>query len=124
MLAEDGDPVEDVDGSGHPFGADESFLAEGVSGGEEVWLGQDRHYAGWDGGLDLDLGGMGLRLAGEGRWAGNLQFYAPNAPQVLCLEPVSHATDLPNRAFLVPYGDMDWLPPGGRMEGGVSLTLR
>ena len=96
----------------------------GVSGGEENWLGQDRHYAGWDGALEFDLGETRLLLRGEGRWAGNLQLYAPNAPQVLCLEPVSHATDLPNRAFLTPYGDMDWLPPGGTMEGGVSLTLR
>ena len=96
----------------------------GVSGGEENWLGQDRHYAGLDGALEVDLGETRLLLRGEGRWAGNLQLYAPNAPQVLCLEPVSHATDLPNRAFLTPYGDMDWLPPGGTMEGGVSLTLR
>ena len=54
----------------------------------------DHCYAGWDGAamVEDDLGIITLRAAG----ALHLHLYAPETPDILCLEPVSHLPDAVN----------------------------
>jgi aldose 1-epimerase len=72
----------------------------------------DHCYAGWDSTavVEDDLGIITLRAAG----APHLHLYAPPAPDILCLEPVSHLPDAVNA------GGMPLCAPGET----ISLSLR
>ncbi|WP_296718022.1 aldose 1-epimerase [Erythrobacter sp.] len=72
----------------------------------------DHCYTGWDGAavVEDDLGTITLRAAG----APHLHLYAPQAPDILCLEPVSHLPDAINA------GGMPLCAPGET----ISLSLR
>jgi aldose 1-epimerase len=74
----------------------------------------DHCFAGWDGTATIedDLGAIHLTARG----ASFLHLYAPENGATLCLEPVSHAPDAPNRA----PAEMTVLPPGCT----ASLTMR
>ena len=94
--------------------------------GEEVTLaGLDTHFAGWDGRATLrHPDGTLLRLDATGAWAGNVQVYKPPGVDALCVEPVSHVPDAPNRPVLAPLGPMAVLRPGETLEGRLLLTAR
>lgn len=74
----------------------------------------DHCFAEWSGKatIDDDLGAIAIDASG----APNLHLYAPADGSALCLEPVSHTPDAPNRA----PAEMIVLPP----ECSASLTLR
>lgn len=72
----------------------------------------DHCFIGWDGVAEVvdDLGTITLAA----KSAGLLHLYAPQAPEILCLEPVNHTPDAANA------GAMPLCAPGET----VSLTLR
>lgn len=74
----------------------------------------DHCFAGWQGSATIsdDLGTIALEADG----APNLHLYAPAGGDPLCLEPVTHTPDAPNRA----PDEMIVLPPGC----SASLTMR
>lgn len=94
----------------------------GVDGDEAAYLGLDTHFAGWDGMAEIVQPDCRLRLVASRALAGNLQVFAPGGDAVLCVEPVSHLPDAPNRPDLARYGGLTLLPPGGVLAGGVVLT--
>ncbi|UFN50375.1 aldose epimerase [Roseomonas sp. OT10] len=100
----------------------EALPSPGLEGGEADWLGLDGHFAGWDGVARLELGGAPLELRAEGAWAGNLQVYAPRDKAVLCVEPVSHITNVLHRRALAPWGDMAWLAPEESLSASLTLA--
>lgn len=106
------------DARGLPVAAQPST---GLDGGEAAYEGLDTHFAGWDGVAEILRPDLRLRLAAEGAWARNLQVFAPAGGDVLCVEPVSHVPDAPNRPEFAPCGPMVMLPPGGAL--GARLTL-
>lgn len=106
------------DARGLPVAAQPST---GLDGGEATYEGLDTHFAGWDGVAEITRPDLRLRLAAEGAWAHNLQIFAPAGGNVLCVEPVSHVPDAPNRPEFAPYGPLVMLPPGGAL--GARLTL-
>ena len=110
-----------VDGRGLPVRA---LPSEGLSGGSEAWLGQDLQFAGWDGEAALDLGPARLHLRTEGAWTRCAQVFAPEAAPVLCVEPVSHVTDVVNRPQFAASGGMALLRPGETLEAGLTLSAR
>jgi aldose 1-epimerase len=61
-------------------------------------------------------------LAAQGAWARNLQIFAPGGGNVLCVEPVSHVPDAPNRPEFAAYGPLVMLPPGASLDASVLLT--
>lgn len=94
----------------------------GIDGDEAAYLGLDTHFAGWDGTAEIARPDCRLRLVASGALAGNLQVFAPGADAVLCVEPVSHVPDAPNRPDLAPHGALTLLPPGAALRGDVVLT--
>jgi aldose 1-epimerase len=95
----------------------------GLNGADEVLLGLDTHFAGWDGAAAIAWpDGRALTLRAAGAWATNLQVYAPRGGTTICVEPVSHAPDAPNRPEAAAHGAMHLLAPGETLRG--SLTLR
>ena len=110
-----------ADARGLPLRAEPS---DGLSGGEEVWLGRDAQFAGWDGEAALDIGPARLRLRVEGAWTRCVQVFAPEATPVLCVEPVSHITDAANRPQFAAAGGMAMLRPGEALEAGLTLSAR
>jgi aldose 1-epimerase len=93
-----------------------------LDGAETDCLGFDTHFAGWDGTATLrHPDGTTLRMAAQGAWATNLQVFAPPGTPVLCVEPVSHLPDAPNRPVLAPLGPMAMVAPGGTIGGRITL---
>jgi len=74
----------------------------------------DHCFAGWSGQATIRDGRGTIAIGADG--APHLHLYAPADGSALCLEPVSHTPDAPNRA----PGEMIVLPPGC----SASLTLR
>jgi aldose 1-epimerase len=103
-----------------PIGAEPCI---GVEGGEDIWLGTDGHYPGWNGVAVLQRPDATVTLEATGDWAHNLQFYAPAEHPVLCLEPVSHVPDVINRPALAPFGPMRVLARGETLEGRIHLGI-
>lgn len=94
----------------------------GVDGDEAAYEGLDTHFAGWDGMAEIrHPDGLRLRLAAEGAAARNLQVFAPRGAAMLCVEPVSHVPDAPNRPALAPLGPMALLAPGARLSARILL---
>lgn len=94
----------------------------GVDGGEDAFEGLDTHFAGWDGKAAIGRPDLRLSLAASGAWAANLQVFAPAGGNVLCVEPVSHVPDAPNRPAFAAHGPMAVLPPGGALEGRLAIS--
>lgn len=94
----------------------------GVDGDESVYEGLDTHFAGWDGAAEILRPDLRLRLRAEGAWARNLQIFAPAGAAVLCVEPVSHVPDAPNRPAFAPHGALVVLPPGGVLDARLLLS--
>ncbi len=99
--------------------------SDGLDGDATAYEGLDTHFAGWDGMAEIVRPDLRLRLAASGAFAGNLQIFAPAASGgggILCVEPMSHVPDAPNRPEFAAFGSLTMLPPGGVLEGGISLT--
>jgi aldose 1-epimerase len=99
--------------------------SQGIDGDEAAYGGLDTHFAGWDGLAELRRPDFRLRLVASGALASNLQVFAPAASGgdgVLCVEPVSHLPDAPNRPELARFGPLAMLPPDAVLQGGVRLT--
>ena len=95
-----------------------------LEGDEGTYLGLDTHFAGWDGEAVLrHPDGAAFRMRARGAWATNLQVFAPPGAPVLCVEPVSHLPDAPNRPVLAPLGPMAVLAPGETISGRLALSL-
>jgi aldose 1-epimerase len=94
----------------------------GVDGGEAEYEGLDTHFAGWDGVAEIIRPDLALRLAASGAWAGNLQVFAPAGSSILCVEPVSHVPDAPNRPDFARFGPLTLLPPGGALQAALRIT--
>lgn len=101
-------------------GAAEPFA--GLDGGEDVLLGLDTHFPGWNGAARLEWPGLALRLDATGALATNLQVFAPRDRSVLCVEPSSHLPDAPNRPTMARFGPMRMLDPGAALTGVITLT--
>lgn len=94
----------------------------GVDGDEAAYEGLDTHFAGWDGAAEINRPDLRLRLAASGAWSGNLQVFAPAGGNVLCVEPVSHVPDAPNRPAFAEHGPMAVLPPGGALSARLVIA--
>lgn len=95
---------------------------EGVDGDEATYEGLDTHFTGWSGEAVIERpDGLRLALQGEGAAARNLQVFAPAGEPVLCVEPVSHVPDAPNRPALAPLGPLALLAPGATLETTIRL---
>ncbi|MCK8785871.1 aldose epimerase [Roseomonas sp. NAR14] len=99
--------------------------ARGIDGDEAAYLGLDTHFAEWDGAAAIRWpGGPALDLAASGAWARNLQVFAPAGAAVLCVEPVSHVPDAPNRPEFARHGAMTLLGPGESLAARLVLSVR
>ncbi|MBK1660009.1 aldose epimerase family protein [Paracraurococcus ruber] len=94
----------------------------GVDGDDAAYEGLDTHFAGWDGVAEIRRPDMALRLQASGAWAGNLQVFAPPGSGILCVEPVSHVPDAPNRPEFAVHGPLTLLPPGAALEARLLLS--
>ena len=95
--------------------------SSGVDG--EEFEGLDTAFAGWDGVAEIAWPDATLHLAASGAWAGNLQVFAPSGGNVLCVEPVSHVPDAPNRPEFAALGALTMLPPGAALEAQLLLRV-
>lgn len=100
----------------------EEHPTSGVDGGEAAFEGLDTHFAGWDGAAEIVYPGLRISLRADGAWAGNLQVFAPAGGDVLCVEPVSHVPDAPNRPAFARCGPMAVLPPGGALSARLAIA--
>ncbi len=96
--------------------------SDGLVGDEAAYEGLDTHFAGWDGVAEILRPDFRLRLAAQGAWSRNLHVFAPGGGNVLCLEPVSHVPDAPNRPDFAGYGPLTMLAPGGTLGASLLLT--
>ncbi|MDO9707578.1 aldose epimerase family protein [Paracraurococcus lichenis] len=94
----------------------------GVDGDEAAYEGLDTHFAGWDGVAEIRRPDLALRIAAAGAWAGNLQVFAPAGSGILCVEPVSHVPDAPNRPDFARFGPLGMLAPGESLQARVLLS--
>jgi aldose 1-epimerase len=95
---------------------------EGLAGAEAALDGLDTHFAGWLGLAGIARpDGLHLGLRAEGAWARNLQVFAPPGAGILCVEPVTHAPDAPNRPAAARHGAMHVLAPGGTLAARLEL---
>lgn len=94
----------------------------GLNGDDAVLLGLDTHFAGWDGVATITWpDGTGITLRAEGAWARNLQVFAPQGGDVLCVEPVSHTPDAANRPANAVHGAMHVLAPGAALDASLMI---
>jgi aldose 1-epimerase len=94
----------------------------GVDGAEPAYEGLDTHFAGWDGVAEVARPDLTLRLEASGAWAGNLQVFAPGGSHILCVEPVSHVPDAPNRPDFARFGPLSLLAPGETLHAALRIA--
>jgi aldose 1-epimerase len=94
----------------------------GVDGAEPAYEGLDTHFAGWDGMAEIAGPDLALRLEASGAWAGNLQVFAPAGSHILCVEPVSHVPDAPNRPDFARFGPLRLLAPGETLQAALRIA--
>ncbi|MES2712193.1 MAG: aldose epimerase [Pseudomonadota bacterium] len=97
--------------------ADPGFTAAPV----EALIGTDAHFAGWGGAALLEDTALRLELRAGGAWARNLQLYLPPHADSICLEPVSHIPDAPNRPALAQHGALGLLAAGAARRAWFRL---
>lgn len=93
----------------------------GLIGDEAAYEGLDTHFAGWDGTAEILRPDLHLHLEASGAWSRNLHVFAPAGSSILCLEPVSHVPDAPNRPDFAGYGPLTMLPPGCSLAASLLL---
>ncbi len=94
----------------------------GIAADEAGLIGLDNFFAGWDGAARLITPAGIITLTATGDFAAGVQVYAPPAQPVICVEPVSHMPDAPNRPALAAAAPMRLLAPGQSLHGTIRLT--
>ncbi|TDH61769.1 aldose epimerase [Dankookia rubra] len=94
----------------------------GVDGAEPAYEALDTHFAGWDGVAEIVRPDLALQLRASGAWAGNLQVFAPAGSHILCVEPVSHVPDAPNRPDFARFGPLSLLAPGESLQAALRIA--
>jgi aldose 1-epimerase len=101
----------------------ESFApCTGIAADEAALIGLDNFFAGWDGVARLAAPAGIITLTATGDFAAGVQVYAPPTQPVICVEPVSHMPDAPNRPALAAAAPMRLLAPGQSLRGTIRLT--
>jgi aldose 1-epimerase len=101
----------------------ESFApCTGIAADEAALIGLDNFFAGWDGVARLITPAGIITLTATGDFAAGVQVYAPPTQPVICVEPVSHMPDAPNRPALAAAAPMRLLAPGQSLRGTIRLT--
>jgi aldose 1-epimerase len=98
-----------------------SFCA-GIAADEAGLIGLDNFFAGWDGAARLATPAGSITLTATGDFAAGVQVYAPAASPIICVEPVSHMPDAPNRTALAAAAPMRLLAQGQALHGTIRLT--
>ena len=94
----------------------------GIAADESGLIGLDNFFAGWDGVARLVTTAGAITITATGDFAAGVQVYAPPTQTVICVEPVSHMPDAPNRAALAAIAPMRLLAPGQALRGTIRLT--
>ena len=94
----------------------------GIASDEVGLIGLDNFFAGWDGVARLVTPAGIITLAATGDFAAGVQVYAPPTQPVICVEPVSHMPDAPNRPALAAAAPMRLLALGQSLRGTIRLT--
>jgi aldose 1-epimerase len=101
----------------------ESFApCTGIAADEAALIGLDNFFGGWDGVARLITPAGIITLTVTGDFAAGVQVYAPPTQPVICVEPVSHMPDAPNRPALAAAAPMRLLAPGQSLRGTIRLT--
>ena len=95
----------------------------GIAADEAGLIGLDNFFVGWDGVARLVTSAGIITLTATGDFAAGVQVYAPPAQSVICVEPVSHMPDAPNRPALAATAPMRLLAPGQSLHGTIRLTV-
>ena len=104
-------------------GLPESLMpCTGIAADEAGLIGLDNFFAGWDGLARLITPAGIITLTATGDFAAGVQVYAPPMQPVICVEPVSHIPDAPNRPALAAAAPMRLLAPGQSLHGTIRLT--
>jgi len=104
-------------------GLPESFTpCTGIAADEAGLIGLDNFFAGWDGVARLAAPGGTITLTATGDFAAGVQVYAPPMQTVICVEPVSHMPDAPNRPALGAAAPMRLLALGQSLRGTIRLS--
>lgn len=104
-------------------GLPESFTpCTGIAADEAALIGLDNFFAGWDGVARLGTLAGTITLTATGDFAAGLQVYAPAAQPIICVEPVSHMPDAPNRPALAAAAPMRVLARGQALHGTIRLS--
>jgi aldose 1-epimerase len=106
----------DARGLPHGFSA-----CAGIAADEAGLIGLDNFFACWDGVARLSVPAGAVTITAKGDFAAGVQVYAPAAQPVLCVEPVSHMPDAPNRAALANAAPMRLLAQGA-LIGSIHLS--
>jgi aldose 1-epimerase len=94
----------------------------GIAADEAGLIGLDNFFAGWDGVARLAAPAGTITLTATGDFAAGVQVYAPPMQTVICVEPVSHMPDAPNRPALAAAAPMRLLAPGQSLRGTIRLS--
>jgi aldose 1-epimerase len=94
----------------------------GIAADEAGLIGLDNFFAGWDGVARLITPAGTITLTATADFAAGVQVYAPPTQPVICVEPVSHMPDAPNRPALAAAAPMRLLAPGQSLRGTIRLT--
>ena len=104
-------------------GLPQSFTpCAGIAADEAGLIGLDNFFAGWDGVARLITPAGIITLTATGDFAAGVQVYAPPTRPVICVEPVSHMPDAPNRPALAAAAPMRLLTMGQSLRGTIRLT--
>ena len=95
----------------------------GIAADEAGLIGLDNFFVGWDGVARLITPAGIITLTATGDFAAGVQVYAPPTQPVICVEPVSHMPDAPNRPALAAAAPMRLLAPGQSLRGTIRLTV-
>jgi aldose 1-epimerase len=94
----------------------------GIAADEAGLIGLDNFFGGWDGLARLITPAGIITLTATGDFAVGVQVYAPPTQPLICVEPVSHMPDAPNRPALAAAAPMRLLAPGQSLHGTIRLT--
>ncbi|MCA3420887.1 MAG: aldose epimerase [Roseomonas sp.] len=94
----------------------------GIAANEAELIGLDNFFAGWDGVARLAAPAGTITIKATGDFALGVQVYAPAAQPIICVEPVSHMPDAPNRPALAAAAPMRVLAQGQSLHGTIRLS--
>jgi aldose 1-epimerase len=95
----------------------------GIAADEAGLIGLDNFFGGWDGVARLAAPAGTITIKATGDFAAGVQVYAPPTQPVICVEPVSHMPDAPNRPALAAAAPMRLLAMGQSLRGTIRLTV-